>query len=164
MSEEHSAFVRPAWASPVFRDENGTAVEYGHRWRGEPPKWAYSATSNLHRFAPLHLMADALVSCLAAEYQVVVSEAADNVDVLDTQPPAFDRSARLSPEGASGESLTIIYTSYPGVVTYIGRKQDERFPACGCAACDDDVSDLCTDLEKHLLALPHTRLGWAGRK
>lgn len=154
--------MRPAWATQVFRDEDGTVIEYGSRW-SDPPKWAYSATSNLDRFAPLHLLADALVSYLAAEYQIVVSEDPDNAQVLDTEPPAFNRSVRLSPEGVSGESMSIIYTSFPGVAVYVGSSYDGIFPVCGCDACDDDINDVVTDLEEHVLSLSRNRLGWSRR-
>lgn len=104
-----------------------------------------------------------LFSYLAAEYQIVVSEDPDNAQVLDTEPPAFNRSVRLSPEGVSGESMSIIYTSFPGVAVYVGSSYDGIFPVCGCDACDDDINDVVTDLEEHVLSLSRNRLGWSRR-
>lgn len=158
-------FVRPAWTPRVFRDADGNVIEYGNRpWRGDgPPEWAYKVTSNLERFGPLHLVAEALVEHLMAAYQVNVSEGRDHAAALDPEPPEFVRLVRLAPTETSGESMTIVFTSFPGVVIYPAFRFPEVFPACGCDGCDDAVDDVADSLEERVLALAN-ELGWLHRK
>jgi hypothetical protein len=158
-------FVRPTWTPRVFRDANGNVIEYGNRrWRGDsPPEWAYNVTSNLERFAPLHLVAEALVEHLMAVYQVDVSEARDQAAALEPEPPEFVRLVRLAPTGTNGGPMTIVFTSFPGVVIYPASRFPEGFPACGCDACDDAVDDVADSLEERVLTLA-SELGWLRRK
>lgn len=149
----------------MFRDEDGNVIEYGNRpWRGDgPPDWAYNSTSNLDRFAPLHRVAEALVEHLVAVYQVNVSEGRDHAAGLEPEPPDFVRLVRLETNGTSGEPMTIVFTSFPGVVLYPGSRFPEGFPACGCDACDDSVDDVADSLEERVLALANQELGWSRR-
>jgi hypothetical protein len=137
-------------------------IEYGNRWHDGPPDWAYGVATNLDRFAPLHRIAAALVEHAVRDYQVVVSEARDHARTLDPEPPEFIRFVGLDPEG-DGEPMTIVFTSFPGVVIYAGARFPEGFPACGCDACDDAVDDLADSLEERVLALASEELGWSRR-
>jgi hypothetical protein len=151
----------------VFRDEDGEVIEYGHRrWRdGGPPDCAYSVTSNLDRFAPLHLVAEALVEHLLAVYEVSVSEDRDHATTLEPAPPDFVRLIRIEPPmGTNGGPMTIVFTSFPGVVVYPASGFLVGFPACGCDACDDAVDDVADSLEERVLALADLELGWSRRR
>ena len=55
------AYERPRWGEPVFRDSAGAVVVYGSRWGQDgPPADTYSVDTHPERFAPLHVVADAL--------------------------------------------------------------------------------------------------------
>ena len=57
-----SVYERPVWRDPVFRDAAGAIIEYGSRWgQDRPPPETYSVDSHPERFAPLHMVADALI-------------------------------------------------------------------------------------------------------
>lgn len=163
-NEPESTYARPTWTARVFCDEAGDVVDYGNRWRGCPPEQAYEVTSNLDRFAPLHLVAAALVDSLVRDRHVVVSEGHDLVRTLEPGLPDFVRLVRLDPEGTNpGTSMTIVFTSFPGVMIYRSAKFVEAFPACGCDACDDSVGHLTSRLEERVLALANGELGWSRR-
>lgn len=156
-------FERPTWSSQVFRDESGNVIEYGNRWPDGPPEEAYGATTNPERFAPLHQVAAHLVEYLIATYQVSASEAPDLARTLDGEPPHFVRLVRLSPHAADGDTLTVVFTSFPGVVIYAGSRFSEAFPACGCDACDDTSEDVAESLMERVLALASGRRAWSRR-
>lgn len=161
--ESGPTFVRPTWPAREFLDEAGNVIEYGTRWREGPPDWAYGVTSNLDRFAPLHQVAAALVDHLVRDFQVAASDARDDAWTLESEPPDFVRSVRLVPGGTDGEPMTIVFTSFPGVVIYAGSRFPRGFPACGCDACDDAVDDVADSLEERVLALASEELGWSRR-
>ena len=56
-----SSYVRPLIEAPVFRDADGAVINYGSRWHGSPPEDTYSVDTHPERFAPLHVVADALI-------------------------------------------------------------------------------------------------------
>ncbi|MBF4617698.1 hypothetical protein ITJ44_06365 [Clavibacter sp. VKM Ac-2873] len=142
-------FVRPAIDAPPGLDDAG--VPYGSRWDDAdgPPEDAYSHTSHLERFAPLHAVADALVAHLAATHEVSVVEGPDPA-LADPHPDAV-RSVRLTPRDGSGGTLALEWTSFPGVMLHAGRRFPEAFPACGCDACDDRWEDVADELEQAVL-------------
>ncbi|OUE24583.1 DUF6226 family protein [Clavibacter michiganensis] len=144
-----AAYVRPAIDAPAALDDAGVA--YGSRWDDAegPPEDAYSRTSHLERFAPLHAVADALVAHLAATHEVTVVEGADP-SLADPHPDAV-RSVRLAPRDGTGRTLALEYTSFPGVLLHSGRRMAEAFPPCGCDACDDRWEDLADSLEDAVL-------------
>ena len=156
-------FERPTWSARVLRDESGNVVEYGNRWPDGPPEWAYGVTTNLERFAPLHQVAAHLVEYLINAYQLSASEAPDLARTLDGEPPDFVRLVRLSPHAADGDTLTVVFTSFPGVVLYAGSRFSEAFPACGCDACDDTSEDVAESLVERVLALASGTPGWSLR-
>lgn len=158
-----SPFERPTWSDGVFRDETGNVIEYGNRWPDGPPEWAYGATTNLERFAPLHQVAAHLVEYLGHAYQVSASEEPDLARTLDDEPPDFVRLVLLSPHAGDGDTLTVVFTSFPGVVIYVGSRFSEAFPACGCDACDDASEDVAESLVRRVLALASGTRGWSRR-
>jgi len=155
--------VRPAWTARTFSDEAGHAIDYGNRWHEGPPERAYEVTSNLDRFVPLHAVADALVECLLRDYRVVASEAQDLARILEPEPPDFIRQVRLDPEETGGEPMTIVFTSFPGVVVYSGSRLVESFPACGCDACDDSVDQVADRMQERVLSLASDDHRWSRR-
>ena len=156
-------FERPTWSARVFRDESGNVIEYGNRWPDGPPDWAYGVTTNVERFAPLHPVATHLVDYLINSYPVSASEAPDLARTLDGEPPDFVRLVRLSPHAEDVDTLTVVFTSFPGVVIYAGSRFDEAFPACGCDACDDTTEDVAESLVERVLALANATRGWSQR-
>lgn len=158
-----SPFERPTGSARVFRDESGNVIEYGNRWPEEPPEWAYGVTTNPERFAPVHQVAAHLVEHLIAGYQVSASEGPDLARTLDDEPPDFLRLVRLSPPAADADTLTLVFTSFPGVVIYTGSRFSDAFPACGCDACDDSSEDVADSLVVRVLALASASHGWSRR-
>ncbi|RIJ45527.1 hypothetical protein DZG00_14720 [Clavibacter lycopersici] len=143
------AYVRPAIDAPPAIADDG--IPYGSRWddTGTPAEDAYTRTSHLERFAPLHAVADALVAHLAATHEVTTVEGADP-SLADPHPDAV-RSVRLAPRDGNGRTLTLEYTAFPGVLLHAGRRTSEAFPQCGCDACDDRWEDLADSLEEAVL-------------
>jgi hypothetical protein len=143
------AYARPAIdAPPVIADDG---IPYGSRWDAAdgPAEDAYSRTSHLERFAPLHAVADALVAHLATTHEVTTMEGADPF-LADPHPDAV-RTVRLAPRDGSGRTLTLEWTSLPGVLLHTGKRMAEAFPPCGCDACDDRWEDVAEDLEEAVL-------------
>ncbi|MBM7389391.1 hypothetical protein JOE37_002385 [Clavibacter michiganensis] len=138
------AYVRPVIDAPPAIADDG--VPYGSRWDAAdgPPEDAYSRTSHLERFAPLHAVADALAAHLAA-----TMEGADPT-LADPHPDAV-RSVRLVPRDGNGRTLTLEFTAFPGVLLHSGRRMAEAFPPCGCDACDDRWEDVAESLEEAVL-------------
>ena len=127
------------------------------------PSGPTASPTNLERSAPLHQVAAHLVEYLINAYQLSASEAPDLARTLDGEPPDFARLVRLSPHAADGDTLTVVFTSFPGVVLYAGSRFSEAFPACGCDACDDTSQDVAESLVERVLALASGRPGWSLR-
>ena len=109
-----SSYVRPLIEAPVFRDADGAVINYGSRWHGSPPEDTYSVDTHPERFAPLHVVADALIAHLRETYDVEVDE---GVEVAaDLLRPAFHdvvRAVRIRPNDPKCASLTLVFTAYP---------------------------------------------------
>jgi len=148
-----TSYVRPAIASPVFHDDDGAVIEYGSRWPDSPPEESYSVDRHPERFAPLHVIAEALVAHLRAAYDVEVDEGTDVAD--DLIHPLHDvvRAVRVRPRDPACAALTFVFTGYPGILLHAGQLHDSRYPACGCEACDEEWSRLADDLEQQVLAI-----------
>jgi hypothetical protein len=156
-------YVRPAIAPAPALDDAG--VPYGSRWGDDgPPDSAYSVTSHLERFAPLHAVADALVAHLAATHDVTAFEGADP-GIRDPHPDAV-RTVRLVPRVPrdGGRELALEYTAFPGVIVHVPGPRPAALPAsahppCGCDACDDSWEDVAERLEDEVLTLAGERPG-----
>ncbi|NVM94627.1 DUF6226 family protein [Arthrobacter wenxiniae] len=96
-----SQYRRPSFPTLAYRDGHGLPIEYGRRWdSGSAPGDAYSRTSNLQRFAPLHNAATALVEWLQATVDVAVQDRPVAANELLPQPERVRQGRiRLPPHG-----------------------------------------------------------------
>jgi len=141
-------YRRPALPQTEYRDDAGALIAYGRRWDAAgPPDEAYSRTSNLERFAPIHDVADALIAWLRADFDTDVEDDASVAADLLHDPGEVARAIRVSPRARDAAALTFVFTPFPGVLLHAGALQDCLFPVCGCDACDDDVVELSDELE-----------------
>lgn len=149
-----SDYVRPEIDAPVFRDAEGRIIEYGNRWPGSPPEETYSVDTHPERFAPLHAVANALITHLRDEYDVVVDE--DAAVAGDLNRPSFSdvvRAVRLRPSDPRCATVTVVFDVYPGISVHSGLLHDAHYPHCGCDACDEEWEAVATDLEQHMFAV-----------
>jgi hypothetical protein len=148
-------YVRPCWVDPVLRDRDrdGVVIDYGSRWNESgPPAETYSIDSHPDRFAPLHLVADALIEHLVETYDVDASR--DAVHARDfLGRPNLERVTRLTPNDWAGAPLTFGFTTYPGLIVHAGLLHDFVYPICGCDACDETVVGQVELLERHVCAV-----------
>lgn len=144
-------YVRPEIPDATYVDEDGSPIVYGSRWAGGlPPDEAYSRTSHLERFAPLHSVAAALLDWLLEEYDVESSDdlsAGQDVAVVADGSIPILRAVRLTPADTAAAPLTFVFTEFPGIIVHAGALADHAFPPCGCDACDDDIATVIGDLE-----------------
>ncbi|KFF58740.1 hypothetical protein JF66_16330 [Cryobacterium sp. MLB-32] len=141
-------YRRPTFPVEVYHDEQGRPIDYGNRWEGEsPPQDTYSRVSNLQRFAPLHLVADALIEWLQTTFEVAVDQAPSAAADLLRLPKDVVRAVRVVPRDPTAAPLTFVLTPFPGVYLHAGVLHDFHLPVCGCDACDDDVLTLAEELE-----------------
>src|SRR5690625_1937716 len=106
MGARMSGYVRPSVESVEFRDDDGNIIDYGNRWAsrgGTPPGDSYSVDDHPERFAPLHIVAAALIDYLASTYEVDVEEGHHVTDGLLHAPTAEEtvRAVRLTPRGGA---------------------------------------------------------------
>ncbi|MGO4103161.1 DUF6226 family protein [Leifsonia sp. YAF41] len=147
-------YARPPIRTPSFRDASGDVINYGHRWAdGMPPEDSYTVVSNLDRYAPLHVVAEALIEHLERRYLVTVShDLANAADILHHRDDIL-RVTKLTPMNVDAAALTFVFTAFPSVIVHAGALLDLLYPVCGCDACDEDVVRLATDLEWQSLAV-----------
>jgi hypothetical protein len=147
-------YRRPNVVNETFRDAVGRVIEYGSRWGSDgPPESAYSVDTHPERFAPVHLVADALIIHLTETFDVVVEHDAGAAgDLLRPSADAV-RAVRLTPAAADAASLTLVFTPYPGVVLHAGLLNDFAYPVCGCDACDETWQSGAADMEWQVLAV-----------
>ena len=142
------AYERPALPAVIYLDDTGTPIPYGSRWRGaSPPEDSYSRTENLDRFEPLHTVARALIDWIVVTFDVSVDSDPEVAADLGWQVDDVDSVVRIIPRDAAAAPLTVVFTSFPGVVLRMGVLFQSAFPMCGCDACDDDVLWLVDQIE-----------------
>ncbi|MDQ1175011.1 hypothetical protein QE430_003318 [Microbacterium testaceum] len=146
-------YSRPLLEAPTFRDADGRVIEYGSRWEGSPPEETYSVDTHPERFAPLHVVADALVAHLGRSYDVAVVGFSHVANDLLHSVDDMVRAVRVSPSDPACATLTFVYTSYPGVLLHAGILHDFYFPACGCDACDSTWESEAENLERCVFAV-----------
>lgn len=147
-------YSRPVIEAPVFRDADGAVINYGNRWRGSPPEGTYSVDTHPERFAPLHVVADAVIAHLAESYDVEIDDSAETADDLLT--PTFheiERAVRIRPNGSRCAPLTLVFTAYPGISMHAGLLHDFHYPVCGCDACDSNWQAEADELEQQVFAV-----------
>jgi len=148
------SYLRPPIDAPVFRDADGQVIEFGNRWEGSPPEDTYSVDTHPERFAPLHTVADALISHLRDSYDVEVVEGV--ATAADLLRPAFHevvRAVRIRPNDPACASLTFVFTAYPGIYLHAGLLNDFHYPVCGCDACDSTWDAEADQLEEQVHAV-----------
>lgn len=123
-----------------------------------PEDDAYGRVTDPERYLPLHGVADAIIEQLVNEYDVSVERGGSELDA-DLASEA-DRLVRLSADAAT---LTIAWTSFPGVIIRVGAGQREGFPRCGCDACDEPVDELIDELRHRLREAAVGATGWRRR-
>jgi len=140
-------YVRPDVAPQTFTDDTGTAIDYGDRWPQSPPSDSYSVVSNPDRFAPLQVIAAALIDWLADTFEVtIVDDPAASDDLLHL-PDTVTRAVRVTPRSADAATLTFVFTGFPGVILHAGLLHDFPFPVCGCDACDETWERAADEME-----------------
>lgn len=149
-----SSYVRPSIDAPIFRDADGQVIDYGNRWDGSPPEDTYSVDTHPERFAPLHTVADALITHLRDTYDVEVEEGLDAAeDLLHASYHEVVRAARIRPNDPTCASVTLVFTAYPGIYMHAGLLNDFHYPVCGCDACDSNWQAEADSLERQVLAV-----------
>ncbi len=148
-----TSYVRPSIDTPVFRDADGQIIDYGNRWHGSPPEQTYSIDSHPERFAPLHVVADALIAHLRDAYDVEVTEGEVTAAELLRPAPEAARAVRIRPNDPACAAATIVFTAYPGIIMNAGLLHDFHYPACGCDACDASWEGEADQLERQVLAV-----------
>lgn len=147
------AYVRPSVEAPVFYDSDGQVINYGNRWNGPPLEDSYSVDTHPQRFAPLHTVAEALITYLADTYDVEISKGEEpSKDLIHPTPQAL-RAVRIHPKNPRCATLTFVFTSYPGIFLHAGLLHDFRYPVCGCDACDSTWNLEADELERQVLAV-----------
>jgi hypothetical protein len=131
-----------------FRDEDGDVIPYGERWCVESaPREAYSVTAHPERFAPLVDVARGLIAYLERTYDVAVTE--DLARAAQVRHARADAVAavQIVPAEADSATLTFVFSAAPGLDLEAGVAFSERFPPCGCDACDESVESEARRLE-----------------
>ena len=111
-----------------------------------PPDEAYGRVTNPERYDVLHAVARDLVGWLEHTYDAEVREDTGTHELLGITAPV--RVWNLEPRAADAAPLTIVLSDFPGVVVRVGRSHIERFPSCGCDACDEDPAELVNELRQ----------------
>lgn len=147
-------YSRPSIDQPVFRDTDGQIINYGSRWSGSPPEDTYSVDTHPQRFAPIHTVAEALVTYLRDSYDVTIHEGVETaVDLLHPAYHEVVRAIRIQPNDPACACLTFVFTAYPGILLHAGLLHDFHYPVCGCDACDSTWEAEADDLEQQVLAV-----------
>lgn len=148
-------YIRPTIVPVEFRDDDGQIINYGNRWPDSPPDDQYSETRHPDRFAPLHIVANALIDHLNATYDVLVEEGSHLVADLDHPViyHAVTRAVKLSPKVPGTAEILIALTDQPGITLGAGALFSEQFPDCGCDACDESVERCMNELEQRIFAI-----------
>ena len=121
---------------------NGTKGEttmgrFNWNWVGEgPPDDAYERVTEPERFTPLHDWTLEAVEGLQAECDVALEES-KGMDAELERPSLARPTLELTPRQDSCAPITIAFTDFPGIAVRVGRWVTERFPSCGCDACDE---------------------------
>jgi hypothetical protein len=105
-----------------------------------PPDDAYGRVTDAERYGALQSSADALVDSLSRRFVLEVVRTPE-LDPSLWRDYRLTRVARLEPAGG-GAPITIGWTDFPGLAVWFGNWTEERYPQCGCDACDEDVDDL----------------------
>ena len=139
-------FVRPTIDIAVFRDADGDVIDYGRRWwptGDEGPDDTYSVTLHPERFAPLRVVAEALVEHLERTYDLTRSTFGDDIHLV----PAHEEAAPLVFRSVSSSPVTCT----AGIATDIAW-------FCPCDHCDEDLMVAIDRLEREVAMVAGGRL------
>lgn len=145
-------YERPQIEPPVFTDDTGQAISYGHRWEEEPPEDSYSKTSNTERFDPIVHVAEAMIAYLISKYDVTVTEHSPH-EATPEDPENVVKALTLTPSNPQSAPLKFEFTDFPGIRLHAGLMHVFLFPACGCDACDEDWTTCIDEFEEDVLAV-----------
>lgn len=152
-------YTRPQIEDAEFRDASGQVISFGNRWANReasgPPEDSYSVDEHTERFAPLHVIAEALISHLIETYDVTVNDKIDVVADLPYGPRAEEtvRAVRFTPRDTTCAPLTLVLTTYPSVHLHAGVLFSTGYPSCGCNACDETWQSAADELEWQVFAI-----------
>jgi hypothetical protein len=90
-----------------------------------PPEDTYSVTRHPERFAPLVELSRALQAHVAENYE----------------------------QAENSASMRFGERDFPLVEVWAGAAGYQRFPVCGCDACDEDVEEMVAELEDFVFAV-----------
>lgn len=142
-------YVRPEIPAQEFRDAEGNVIPYGERWgMGSPPDDTYSVTAHRERFQPLADVARGIIAWLERTYDVTVVEDLTLASSVVSPRDEAESALRLVPGSADAATLSFAFSTFPGVHLQAGARFSERFPSCGCDACDESVEGQARDLEE----------------
>jgi hypothetical protein len=81
---------------------------------------------------------------LVDTYAVDAVEGSDTDEEL-ARGASLARVVQLVPSSRSGATLTVGFTTFPGLVVRYGKWHVEAYPHCGCDACDESPDYLARD-------------------
>ena len=113
----------------------GNAVPMEHL---PPDENAYGRITHPESFGVVVDAAFALVDALGETF--ALERAAGGLDGLTVRGDMVAEVIRLCP--AAGVPLTVVVTTFPGVILRFGEWGEEAFPGCGCDACDEQPAEL----------------------
>ncbi|MFP3881888.1 MAG: DUF6226 family protein [Actinomycetota bacterium] len=102
-----------------------------------PPDDAYGRVTNPDRFEPVVDAARRLVEQLSSDYQVTVDSRMGGFSIGSHDWGETD-SETIDVTPGAGAPISIVFTSFPGVLIRFGEWEAQAFPPCGCDACDED--------------------------
>jgi hypothetical protein len=143
-------YQRPEIEWADYFDEHGTLIPYGQRWDGLPQAESYSVTSHPQRFAPVKLVAQALLDWMQGNFEVRCFEDPELARQLHVDPGEVVSSVRIIPADSRCAPAGIVITTFPGVLLELGALYQAVFPNCGCDGCDDDVPEILDELENQV--------------
>lgn len=109
----------------------------GDRWGGEaPPLEAYARVTEPERFHGLHEFAVDLLGRLESTFDVEREEGYGLDDELETDDRVRP-GIKLVPRSPDAAPMVVVVTAFPGLAVRFGRWRIDRFPTCGCDACDE---------------------------
>lgn len=155
-------YSRPAIAEREYVDALGRTVAYGRQRDRTPEQGPRHAETNVfshqERYLPIFTVADALISHLAASYDVVVDDdirQSSRFDIFRQRPDAtFARVVGIRPIEPTEAPLVIGFHDYPGSMRVLaGWYSEFDMWFCGCDACDEPWEDVADSLEDVILTV-----------
>jgi hypothetical protein len=109
--------------------------------------------TNPERFAPLHGFAAELIDRLESEFDVEHAEADGKDSWSEKHNNLIRPTVLLRPIDTGAASLTISFTSFPGLYVSFGRWVTDCFPQCGCDACNESSEEQIERLQAQVQGL-----------